>query len=297
MMQPTFAVVVAFNPELAQLGRLCSALAHHTSIIVVDNTPGGAAPLPADLCTWIANGENLGIASAQNAGIREALRRGAWAVALFDQDSELPDEALPALIEALETLGSGVVVPVCRDVTTGEEYPSFRLNKLGWPLPVYLGPSQALTAVDLAIASGSVASSDVFDKAGLMDDSLFIDYVDFEWCVRVRAAGLAIRVAPRAVMRHSIGRFSVESAGLHVFVHGPVRCYYRVRNAFLLFRYRHVRFLYATHEVLAALVHHMLQWRHSDNPRLHMQMGWRGVKDGLAGRRGRLSHERRDGTW
>lgn len=291
MMESTFAVVVAFNPDPEQLGRLCKELSRLAYVIVVDNTPGGAAPLPIELCTWIANGENLGIASAQNVGIREALRCGAQAVALFDQDSQLTHETLPALIEALRTLGSGLVVPVCKDATTGEEYPSFRIGKLGWPIPVYLGSSKELTAVDLAIASGSIASSDVFDKAGLMDDSLFIDYVDFEWCARVRAAGVPIKVAPRAVIRQSIGQFSVESAGLHVFVHGPDRCYYRVRNAFLLFSYRHVRFMYAVHEVLAALVHHALQWRHSANPRLHLKMGWQGLKDGLAGRRGRLSHE------
>jgi rhamnosyltransferase len=89
-------------------------------------------------------------------------------------------------------------------------------------------------------------------------------------------------------MRHTIGRFSVESAGLNLFVHSPVRCYYRVRNAFHLFRYRHIRFGYALRQVLAALVQHLLQWRHSEDPRRHMALGWKGVKDGLLGRRGRL---------
>jgi rhamnosyltransferase len=291
MMPALFAVVVAYAPERDALGQLCRTLAQDATVIVVDNTPGGEALLPNDVCTWICNGENLGIATGQNIGIREALRQGAQAIAFFDQDSAPSPGLLPALAGALAAPGAGVVVPVCCDAASGKEYPSFRMNRWGWPAPVYLGASHAPTAVDFAISSGSLASAAVFAKAGLMDDSLFIDYVDFEWCARVRAAGFSIVVAPAARMRHAIGQFSVQSAGLNVIMHGPVRCYYRVRNAFHLFRYRHIRLLYAVHQLLAALVHHLLQWRHSDDPRLHLKMGWLGVKDGLMGRRGRLKTE------
>jgi rhamnosyltransferase len=288
MTHQTFAVVVAFDPDLEKLSQLCKMLSLHATVIVVDNTPGGKAQRNESICTWLENGENFGIGAAQNAGIREALRRGAKAVAFFDQDSQLTAEVLPALVEALNALGTGVVAPLCKDAAIGKEYPSFRINKLGWPVPVYIGESLELTAVDLVISSGSIASVDVFDIAGHMDESLFIDYVDFEWCARVRAAGLPIRVEPRAIMLHSIGQFSVETAGLQVFVHTPVRCYYRVRNAILLARYRHVRTMYALHEVLAAIVHHLLQFQYSENRRSHLRMGWRGLIDGLRGIRGKL---------
>ncbi len=287
-MTPIFAVVVAYRPERARLEQLCRALAPAATVIVVDNTPGGKALLAPELAAWIANGENLGIATAQNIGIRQALGQGAHAVAFFDQDSEPPPAMLPALAAALADTGAGVAVPVCQDARTGAEYPSFRLNRLGWPVPVHAGAYSGPVAIDLAISSGSIATSAVFEKAGLMDDGLFIDFVDFEWCARVRAAGFGIVAVPLAVMRHAIGQSCVETAGLNVFVHGPARCYYRLRNAFHLFRYRHVRTLYALRQVLAALVHHLLLWRHSEDPAQHLKMGWRGVKDGLLGRRGRL---------
>jgi rhamnosyltransferase len=184
-----FAVVVSYFPDPGKLQQLCQALALEASVIVVDNTPAPPARLATDSCTWIANGENLGIASAQNIGIREALRQGAQAVAFFDQDSELSAQLLPTLRAALAESGAGVVVPVCSDAATGKEYPSFRLNRFGWPVPVYLGCAEEPVPVDLAISSGSLAASIVFQKAGLMDDGLFIDYVDFEWWARVRAQG------------------------------------------------------------------------------------------------------------
>lgn len=283
-----WAVVVTYFPDQEKLARLCRMLAPVASVVVVDNTPDGQALLAADACRWISNGENLGIAAAQNIGIREALGEGAQAVAFFDQDSELPMGLLPVLLAAQQASGAGLVVPVCTEAATGKEYPSFRLNRFGWPVAVYAASSAVPVPVDFAISSGSLAASEVFGKAGLMEEGLFIDFVDFEWCARVRAAGFGILAVPAAKMRHTIGQFSVPSAGLNLFVHSPVRCYYRVRNAFHLFRYQHIGIGYALRQVLAALVHHILQWRHSEDPRLHLKMGWLGVKDGLLGRRGRL---------
>jgi rhamnosyltransferase len=291
MTEPTFAVVVAFFPTLEQLRRLCSVLQKSTSVIVVDNTPGRKeALLSKDLCAWIANGENLGIAEAQNIGIHAALHLGAKSVAFFDQDSQVTDEVMPALIESLKTLGAGVVAPVCKDADTGIEYPSFRMSRLGWPLPVYIGESHEFMAVDLVISSGSLASADVFTLAGVMDNSLFIDYVDFEWCARVRKRGFSVVVVPSAVMLHSIGQKTVRTAGFHVFVHPPERCYYRVRNAVHLFSYRHVRFLFAAHELMGTIIHHILQIRYSPHPLLHVKMGLKGIKDGIVGCRGRINH-------
>lgn len=288
MKHAIIAVVVTYYPDRNKLEQLCQALAPAAAVIVVDNTAAGQVLLTADACTWIVNGENLGIATAQNIGIREARRQGAQAIVFFDQDSEVSAQLLPALQAAQARSGAGVVVPVCTDAASGKEYPSFRLNRCGWPVPVYAGCALEPVPVDLAISSGSLVASAVFDKAGLMDEDLFIDFVDFEWCARVRAAGVGIMAVPAAKMRHAIGQFSVASGGLNLFVHSPVRCYYRVRNAFHLLRYRHIRSLYALRQVLAALVHHLLLWRHSEDPSLHMAMGWKGLKDGLLGRRGRL---------
>lgn len=289
MRQLIFSVVVAYNPNHGTLAKLCGTLSQYTKVIVVDNTPDGKVLLEGNVCTWVACKENLGIAGAQNIGIRMARSRGAQAVAFFDQDSQVLSELLPTLSQALDQIGSGVVVPVCLDARTGCEYPSFRINKIGWPSQVFIDGSQKLTPVDMAISSGSLVSSDVFDSAGLMDESLFIDYVDFEWCARVRSAGFEIMAVPGAEMMHAIGDFSIKSAGLHVFIHSPTRCYYRVRNPFHLLRYPHIRFIYAMRQIISALVQHLLQFSSSDNPRLHVQMGLKGLAHGLIGRRGRLS--------
>jgi rhamnosyltransferase len=284
-MSSTYAVVVTFFPVVEQLHRLCAVLQKSASIVVVDNTPKGEVLLPYDLCTWVANGENLGIAKAQNIGIREAIRLGAKSIAFFDQDSQPNEFMLPVLISALSSCD--VAAPVCVDTRTGFEYPPFRFNDWGWASPVATIDRSEPVDVNLIISSGSVVAAEVFQQVGLMEEDFFIDYVDLEWCIRCCRAGFSIQVIPSVTMPHSIGNKVVNTGAFTTFVHSPLRTYYRVRNPFLLLRMQHVPRLFAIHEIAAALVHHLLQWRHSQNRSLHLRMGWRGLFDGLRGRRGR----------
>lgn len=283
-----FAIVVAFNPDEAKLAWLCHVLERHAQVIVVDNSPHSVASSPMLNADRIIMGGNAGIAAAQNVGIDAALARGAEAIAFFDQDSEPGEALLPKLIAGLGNPPQGVVAPICIDSRTGAEYPPFRMNRWGWAVPERVIGQLRNVAVDLIISSGSVVAAAVFDKVGLMDEDFFIDYVDLEWCIRCRKAGVPITVISDATMVHSIGNAVVNVGSLTTFIHSPVRAYYRLRNALLLLRKRHVPLLYSLHEIAAALVHHILQTRHSENRGQHIRLGWRALLDGIRGLRGEL---------
>lgn len=283
-----FAIVVAYKPDTDALRSLCVELGKSAEVIVVDNTPPEIASNSLEGTYWHSMGGNSGIAAAQNAGIRVALANGADVIAFFDQDSSANQQLLPVLVSALGQPPSGVAAPVCIDERSGAEYPPYLFNRWGWASPLPAVGLSAPVEVDLIISSGSVVVADVFERVGLMDEDFFIDYVDLEWCIRCRQAGIPIRVVPSVTMPHAIGNQVIETGPLTTFVHNPVRSYYRLRNAFLLIRLRHVPRLYVLHEVAAALVHHLLQWRHSPDRRQHVRLGWRGIFDGLRGVRGRL---------
>jgi rhamnosyltransferase len=282
------AIVVAYHPEREQLLALCATLRGQADVYVVDNTPNSPGTETVDGVSWLSMGGNAGIAAAQNTGIRAALARGADVIAFFDQDSTPDIRLLPSLVAALGQPPRGVAVPVCVDMRTGREYPPYRFNRWGWARPAHAAGLAAPMEADLVISSGSVVAAEVFGQAGLMEEAFFIDYVDLEWCIRCRRAGVPIRVVPSVTMPHAIGNEVVENGPLTTFVHSPVRAYYRLRNAFLLIRMPHVPRLYVLHEVAAALVHHLLQWRHSQDPSQHARLGWRGLVDGLRGVRGKL---------
>jgi rhamnosyltransferase len=112
--------------------------------------------------------------------------------------------------------------------------------------------------VDVVISSGTVATVEAFEIAGLFDEDLFIDFVDTEWCLRCRSKMIPIRVIPTAVMENRIGSRPFSFGFGTVFVHTPTRCYYQIRNCLLLFRKRHVPVLYAIRELVGIFYNRIL---------------------------------------
>jgi rhamnosyltransferase len=255
-----YCVIVCYNPDAAKVMRTCAELAAGSAqVVLVDNTAASYLPAVAPPnCTIIPLGRNTGIAHAQNVGIRHAQSSGAQIIVFFDQDSTIDRSFLSALISPLESGAAQVVSPVYFDEAAGFELPSVRLNKLGLPKAVYNRDGQAPYLVDLVMSSGTAAARDVFDVVGLLDERFFIDFVDTEWCLRCRSKGIPIYVVPRAVMRHSVGNASIDIRIATLFVHSPIRCYYQMRNCFLLFRTAHIPFLFALRETVAVWVNRLV---------------------------------------
>ena len=234
-------------------------------------------------CELIALGANTGIAHAQNAGIRRAVEQGADVVALFDQDSQIPDGFLTALTAPLRSGAARVVAPLFFDDAGGFEFPSMRLNGFGWPRPVYHTTGGVPYPVDVVISSGTAVAVSVFEVVGGLDDDLFIDLVDTDWCLRCRSMKIPIHVVPAAVMRHRIGSRSIDLGITTVLVHGPERCYYQIRNSFLLSRKAYVPRLFALREIVVALVSRLLLLPFVRGRWAYVRAYSSAVRDGLAG--------------
>ncbi len=236
-------VVVCYRPDVARLRDLCRRLLHSCPLVIVaDNTEQpflGAGDLPAG-CRFIAMGGNTGIARAQNAGVAEARNWGASLIAFFDQDSTVEGELLARLARAITPGVPQVVAPLCIDDATGQALPSQRLDGRGRAVTVHIEEAREPYAVDIVISSGTLATREVFEAGCGFDEGLFIDFVDTDWCLRCRSKGIPIKVVPDALMRHRIGSRSVRVGLWTVMLHGPARCYYQVRNCFLMLGRPHV---------------------------------------------------------
>jgi rhamnosyltransferase len=283
-----FSIIVAYHAPPEPLLALAAILiADGSQVLVVDNTP--ESPLrqvtfPAQ-CRLISLGRNTGIAHAQNVGIEQALAHGASVVAFFDQDSEPAPRLLSTLAARLRLGQPDVVAPVCIDERTGLELPSFRFGSpiAGFVRKVFARDCVEPVPVDLVIASGSVATAATFKVAGLMDERLFIDFVDFEWCIRCRAKRIDIRVVPQAVMRHTIGQFAVDLGVMNGVVHSSARSYYKLRNGFLLFRNKHVPRSYAMRETAIALLQYLMLLPHVSPRQAYVKVLFRALGHGLRG--------------
>jgi rhamnosyltransferase len=280
------SVIVGYRPDQHRLLTLCESLvADGSSVVIVDNTESSYLDeaVFSDQCRVIALGANTGIAHAQNVGVKVAIADGAGVIAFFDQDSTVSVGVLRTLVSYLEIGTPNLVSPLCIDDFTGSELPSQRVSKCGLPVATYRGNNSAPYDVDVVISSGIAATREVFEVAGPLDEGLFIDFVDTEWCLRCRGRGISIRVVPAAVMTHRIGVKSIRLWRFTVSEHSPDRCYYQIRNCFHLFRRPHVPLLFALKETLSTFMSRVLLLLFHVR-RLHYFSAYlAATKDGLAG--------------
>ncbi len=80
------------------------------------------------------------------------------------------------------------------------------------------------------ISSGSIVDVKTLNSVGMMLSSLFIDYVDFEWCWRAKYKGFVCGITHNVKLAHKVGRTSLSLGGYKVLVWSPVRYFYQCRN-------------------------------------------------------------------
>ena len=231
-------ILVSYEPEATTLrGTVESLLPQVEHLFVVDN---GSQIDPVDLLdlkgeeglTIIRLDENLGIAAAQNVGIAAARDARADFVVLSDQDTVYPQGAISRLIKVFERWPkAAAVVPLFNDVNKSSSDGFILENScLFSPTPVAGGEHRLLQA----IASGKVIRLSTLEDIGTMDESLFIDWVDLEWCWRARHKGYQVIGSGDVEVNHSLGDTSRNIGYREVNLRSPLRHYYITRNAFSL---------------------------------------------------------------
>jgi rhamnosyltransferase len=293
------AVIVTFSPDRERFEQQADGLVGQVAhAVVVDN---GSAPevlswlragcaARADRTTLIELGENRGIATAQNVGIGRALASGARRILLLDHDSIPGPRMVARLAAALETLratGLKVAAVGPRYVDARQDNPppfirvrGGRLHRLPCPSP------ETVNEVDYLIASGCLIAADTFAAVGLMNEALFIDYVDIEWGLRARALGYLSYGVCSATMAHDLGEQPIVVLGHAKPSHSPLRHYYHFRNACWLYRHgdlpRGWKFVDGYRLSLRFAFYALFA-----RPRLaHVAAMTRGLRDGLRGRLG-----------
>lgn len=291
------SVIVTWHPELAQFARLLDVLRPQVAhIVVVDNgTPGDAVASIAATrgAQVVRNASNLGLASALNRGLRTARAAGARHALLLDQDSLPAGDMVARLVAAWRRLSASCPVaavgPRFVDLHSGAPAPFVRV---GFPLNRKLEPrDDAPLEVDFLITSGTLLPLDVLGTIGGMDDALFIDNVDIDWCFRARRLGYRLFGVPDARMFHRIGdRTQRLPFGLgEVIVHSPLRLHYMMRNRVLLYRRRTTPKTWIAQDI-PRLVLKFVGFALLVPPRARNARAMaRGIWDGLRGRSGPVS--------
>lgn len=226
--QSVLAAVVSFNDPDALDAGIPALLDQVGHVLIVDN--GSEAPTVAALRRWQGHPRVTVERLPTNQGIAEALNRAVsfmrrqpfeWLLTM-DQDSVVH----PQMLNAYSQYHS--------------QHPEVRCLI---PTIEAVGHRGAVSGpVEYAITSGTLVHRVVFDRIGLFWTELFIDGVDFDFSLRVRAAKLEIHLVADATMKHRLGDSQCRRRGLgraHTS-HSPLRRYYIMRNTLFVAR-RHFR--------------------------------------------------------
>jgi rhamnosyltransferase len=228
------AIIVTYFPEKDCLFKLVTVLSGQVDqIILVDNTPGSQKNKFSAFFSEFKNlkifelKQNKGIAFAQNLGLKFCLNSNFDFAMLCDQDTIFPQNYVARMLCSLDGIQN-------KDAIAALVPSVLNVNQLKKSTTNCAEAKKEVFEVESGMASGKIINLRLINKIGLMKDSLFMDWVDYEWSWRARAKGYKILRNKAVVIEHSLGDFSKNIGFREVGLRNHIRHYYITRNAIFL---------------------------------------------------------------
>ena len=211
------AVVVVFGPDDRFRKLLLSLVEQANKVWVIDNQPNyafdkylkGQKPCHRNNITLIENKKNVGLAAAQNQGIKLALEDGVDWVLLLDQDSILDKDFVKNMLKAGHKYKNkkniGFLTPRHEFDDGSPSVPTYSKGLFLRPKRYYMDLDEIDDTILFGMASGSFIPRHTLEEVGLMREEFWIDYIDYEFSFRVRERGYRIIGVGGARLNHRLG--------------------------------------------------------------------------------------------
>ncbi|MEG0093579.1 MAG: glycosyltransferase [Erysipelotrichaceae bacterium] len=272
-------VVVLYNPiEEDVKDNISSYIDNLDCIYLVDNSEIDNHKMFENnrKIVYLPNKKNLGIAKALNVGATNAIQDGFDWLLTMDQDSKFELNALSIMknyIENNEIVESlGIVSPFHKTLVTSE------IVKTGIEKPI------------IVMTSGNLINLKVYQKIKGFKDWMFIDCVDFDYCLNLIRNGFEIIQLNNAILNHELGDLVKRKVfGKTIFSdnHNYIRRYYIVRNRHYIYDEYHNDFPeYCAAEIRCtkAEVRNVIFFEKDKLRKLwYMYKGYRDYKKGIKG--------------
>lgn len=221
-------IIILFHPSEEEK-RNVRRLADIYSGAIVDNSQVRSFEQDKiGLMHYIPINENVGIAKAQNIGIQYILTKTeASHIVFLDQDSSVPDNYPHLIAQTFERIRQdfpnlAFLGPRTENKISGREYKSI------------IHKANAITSDFIIkreiISSGGCTTRTIIKQIGLNNESMFIDYIDFEWCWRANNMGYICGIARNIKIQHMVGQNTIYIGGYTIIISAPIRYYYQYRN-------------------------------------------------------------------
>lgn len=285
------AILVTYNPNVNELkDNILSVTDHVGMICLVDNsTDPDIQNKILDLQAAfnlhvIPNRDNLGIAQAQNQGFDWAIHQGYDFFFLLDQDSKITNDTVEKLLSNYCELSNKNRKVACigplafdRDKSEDNVY-----NQYGQE-------EERIVEVSETLSSGSLISKEAIAEIGKMEEDLFIDLVDYEWCWRAKERGYSTYISKDVKLAHRLGEGRVGVSRFSIGIPSPIRHYYQFRNTLIMLKRSYVPRNFKVRYMVVLPVK-FLFFMFLSKPRLvRFKYMIQGVVDGIKGKKGKYS--------
>ena len=286
-------IIITYNPDIGKVNNLIRSIVLNkdSCVIVVDNNSLNIEDF-SNLFTidnvvhTVFLEDNLGIAFAQNMGIKKAIELGASHILFFDQDSKISNNFVDDLISdykkiSVDNTKIAAIGPRFIDENKGFYFPALRFNKYGLIDKISVEDIKVPTEVSFLISSGTLVSVDSLKSIGFMKEEFFIDFVDTEWCFRALSMGYKIYMSEKAIMKHSIGDDTLKIFNFNIPVHSGFRRYYRIRNLFFMWKMPYIPKILVAKLMVTNFVIQILLFLLKDKKLDYIKFYLKAIKDGV----------------
>jgi len=247
MSQPVVSVILLNYNKAADtltcLESLYQSRLEQVEIVVVDNgsTDGSVERIRSGYpaITLIENGENLGYAEGNNAGIRCALEKGSRYLFVLNNDTRVAADTLDCLVDAAERFPNAAFFgpkilhldDPGRVQSTGIRLDHFWQSHQMGQDDLDRPAEDAVHDVDCVTGAALFIRAEALAAIGLLDPQFYLYREDIDWCLRAQLSGFRILFVPHARVWHR--SHHVRESDL------PRITYYMTRNSLLLVRKHH----------------------------------------------------------
>lgn len=280
-MECVSCVIVTYNTDESIFKVIESVYKQVYKVIIVDN--GSNEHTKALLrkvsekydVDVIYNGSNLGIATALNIGIKEAIKYDSKWILTLDHDSIVDKSMIFNMLNYYNKLKEdekeniGILAPEILDVSINKSF--YKVNN-----------RRDYEEKDSVIQSGSLIKAELFKKIGYFVEELFIYFVDIEFCVNAITNGYKIIMVKGAKLFHEEGKkerrkfcgleFTYDNYSIQAI-------YYISRNALYMFK------KYKKYEFIKRIIYDFIKILLAEPKKLKYL--FIGIKDGVIGNYGK----------
>lgn len=260
-MNKKFAIgIVTYRPDTQRLKEninAASAQPEAGEILIADNDKG----------------KNTGIAGGLNQIFKRAEELGYEWVVTLDQDSVMQPGMLSEFSHYIDRNDIGIICPRIEDRNMGRQYAR---------------SDNGTEYIKQCITAGNLVRLKAWKAVGGFAEEMFIDGVDFDFCIRIQQHGYRILRTNNVFLLQEVGHGRAINLPfgkqISIINHPPLRLYYIARN-YLYIGKRHHQFAHWAIEVINRMFI-VLCFEDNRKEKLHwMLTGIRHYKEGIMGKK------------